>query len=128
MERYIRIKIGNLALKARLNSSHTADKIWDTLPIRGIGDKWGKEIYFGIPVELSPEKDASDIVERGDIAYWPPGKAFCIFWGPTPASKGQEVRAASPVNVFGKIIGNPNVLEDVNSLEVTVEKLSKGET
>jgi hypothetical protein len=128
MERIITIKVDNHVLKAKLNESRTANKIWESLPMKAIADMWGKEIYFEIPLELSPEKDASEIVERGDIAYWPPGKAFCIFWGPTPASKDNEIRAASPVNVFGKIIGNPNVLDDAKSLEVTVEKLSRGET
>ena len=68
---------------------------------------WGHEFYFDIGVQADQEPDASDVVDVGDLAYWPPGMAFCVFFGRTPASHGNEVRAASPVNVVGRIDDPP---------------------
>ena len=100
----------------------TAKAVTDALPIRGRGSRWGDEIYFSIGVSAQSE-NAKDVVEVGDIAYWPPGQALCIFFGPTPASRGQEPRAASPVNVFGKVHGDAGVFRKVRSgEEVTMTK------
>jgi hypothetical protein len=101
-ERCIRITAGEVARTARLNQSRTADAIWQALPIEGRASRWGDEIYFPIPLDLSPE-DGREVVEAGDLGYWPPGTAFCVFWGRTPASQADEIRAASPVNIFGRI-------------------------
>lgn len=94
----------------------TAKAIWDALPFEAQTNTWGDEIYFTIPVELKPE-NPKEVVEVGDLGYWPPGSAFCIFFGPTPASRGDEVRPASPVNVFGRILGNPINFKKVKSGE-----------
>ena len=99
----IQIRTQSMVREALLNDSRTAEAILQALPIQGTVNRWGDEIYFSIPVNASIEPTASDLVEVGDLAYWPPGKAFCIFWGPTPASRGDEPRAASPVNVFGHV-------------------------
>jgi len=88
------------------------EALWSALPIEGSANRWGDEIYFGIPVTVGLE-EAQQTVDVGDIGYWPPGKAFCIFFGPTPASKGKEPRAASPVNVFARIVGDPLVFRKV---------------
>jgi len=98
----VRITAGSVVCTATLLQSSTARAIWNALPIDGTANLWGDEIYFEIPVDLA-EDDARAEVAVGDLAYWPPGNALCIFWGPTPASRGQEPRAASPVNVFGRI-------------------------
>ena len=122
MGKRIRIKAGAIEAVAELNETKTAEAIWQALPIKGYGNRWGDEIYFSIPVSLEPE-DAQELVSIGDLGYWPPGTAFCLFFGPTPMSQGQEVRPASPVNVFGKIIGDPTVLKHVTSgVEITVRK------
>ena len=93
----------------------------EALPITGRANLWGDEIYFSIPVEAPPENGKS-VVELGDIAYWPPGNAFCIFFGPTPMSRGDEIRPASAVNVFGKIDEDPKVFKKVrNGEEVKIE-------
>lgn len=119
----IKISTGSAKLIAELNSSKTAKAIWDALPFEAIGERWGDEIYFSIPVELGPENPKS-VVEEGDLGYWPPGNAFCIFFGPTPASKGNEIRPASPVNVFGKIIGDSKVLKNVkDGTKIRIEKV-----
>lgn len=126
MDRTIRIKAGAIEVTAELNTTRTAEAIWQALPITGSVNRWGDEIYFSIPVSLEPE-DAQELVSLGDLGYWPPGTAFCIFFGPTPMSKGQEIRPASPVNVFGKIIGDTSVLRQVASgTEITVEKETQG--
>ena len=125
MNRRIRVKAGAIEVAAELNSTRTAQAIWDALPITGRGNRWGEEIYFSIPSNLEAE-NAREVVTTGDLGYWPPGTAFCIFFGPTPMSRGEEIRPASPVNVFGKVIGDATVLKQVASgAEVTIEKASK---
>ncbi|MDE2868050.1 MAG: cyclophilin-like fold protein [Chloroflexota bacterium] len=103
MSRAITITVGDIEMDAVLSNSPTANAIWDALPIARTVNTWGHEFYFDIGVQAEQEPDASDVVEVGDLAYWPPGTAFCVFFGRTPASHGNEVRAASPVNVVGRI-------------------------
>ena len=123
MVRKISIRAGSVAAEAEIDDSATADAIWKALPIKSEANTWGQEIYFGIPVTVGPE-NGREVVKAGEIAYWPRGKAFCIFFGPTPASRGNEIRAASAVNVFGKIVGNPMVFSVVkDGEEVTVFRL-----
>ncbi|MBI2154215.1 MAG: hypothetical protein HYV92_03805 [Candidatus Rokubacteria bacterium] len=113
-ERKIRITAGTVSAEARLDGSKTAQAIWDALPLTAKADTWGDEIYFSIPVHLK-EESPKDAVAMGDLGYWPPGSAFCIFFGPTPASRGDEIRPASPVNVFGRVVGDPKVFKKVRS-------------
>jgi len=98
--------------------------VWAALPISARASTWGDEIYFSIPVSAS-EENGRATVEMGDLGYWPPGSAFCIFFGPTPASQSpNEIRPASPVNVLGKIEGNAKVFGKVRSGEtVTIAAL-----
>ncbi len=120
--RIVRFKAGGVEATAVLNDSSTADKVWDALPINSEGSTWGDEIYFRVPVEAE-EDDAQEVVSMGDVAFWPPGQALCLFFGPTPASRGDEIRPASPVNVVGRIEGDATVLKQVKSgATVTVEK------
>lgn len=111
MSRAITITVGEIEMDAVLSDSATADAIWDALPIARTVNTWGHEFYFDIGVQADQEPDASDVVEVGDLAYWPPGMAFCVFFGRTPASQGNEVRAASAVNVVGRIDDPP--IEDL---------------
>jgi hypothetical protein len=110
MSRTIRITAGPASVEATLNDSSTATKIWDALPITGKAQIWGDEIYFDVGLPIASESPRA-VVEMGDLGYWPPGSAFCIFFGPTPASEGTEIRPASPVNVFGRIVGDPTVFK-----------------
>jgi len=103
MPRTIRIKAGGVEAEAELNDSKAADAIWNALPITGRASTWGDEIYFAIPVQCEGGGGQAT-VEMGDLGYWPPGSAFCIFFGPTPASQGDEIRPASPVLVLGRIV------------------------
>ena len=119
----IKIKSGNIEANAELKNTETAKKIYDALPLTGMANRWGNEIYFSIPIYLEEEKDSKEIVEIGDIAYWPTGNCFCIFFGKTPASKGNEPRAASKVNVFGKVIGDAATLKTIkDGDEIIVSK------
>ncbi|NLD72184.1 MAG: hypothetical protein GX649_05635 [Chloroflexi bacterium] len=110
----MRITAGDVTVTATLNDSPTARAIWEALPIEERGSTWGDEIYFGIPVHRD-EEDAQEVVELGDIGYWPPGHAFCIFFGRTPMSRGNEIRPASPVNVLGRIDGDATLFRQVAS-------------
>ena len=114
-ERKIRITAGKVSAEALLNNSPTATQIWDALPIEGRGNTWGDEIYFSIPVNATQEKDAREVVAVGELGYWPPGSAFCIFFGRTPASTDDQPRAASAVNILGRLQGDASVFKAVAS-------------
>ena len=113
--RKIQISAGEISAIAILNDGPTADAIWNALPIEGRANTWGDEIYFDIPVQLGEEEGASEVVQLGDLGYWPTGHAFCIFFGLTPVSRGDEIRAASAVNIFGHIEGDATVFKGVSS-------------
>ncbi len=110
--RIIEIEAGEVRARAQLNDTQTARAIWEALPIKGQANRWGEEIYFSIPLSLETER-GQEVVEAGDLGYWAPGRAFCIFFGPTPASRGQEIRAASPVTVFGRLISEASAFNKV---------------
>ncbi|HXD97925.1 MAG TPA: cyclophilin-like fold protein [Candidatus Acidoferrum sp.] len=105
MPRAIRITAGSVTVEAELNDSRTAAAIVKALPIEAKAETWGDEIYFSIGQSL-PGESPREVVELGDLGYWPPGQAFCIFFGPTPMSRGDEIRPASAVNVVGRVVGD----------------------
>ena len=113
MDRII-IEVENISLKAELLDTPTGRKIAEALPLEGSANVWGDEIYFDIPLTIEQASDARQDVEVGDLAYWPAGPAFCIFFGPTPVSTGVQPRAYSPVNVFGRVLDNPQLLKSVS--------------
>jgi hypothetical protein len=120
--RAIVITAGQVSAEARLNESKTATAIWDALPLDAKGETWGDEIYFDIGLTVGPESP-KDVVAVGDLGYWPPGRAFCIFFGPTPMSRGDEIRPAGPVNLVGRIVGDPRVFERVRAgTRITVRR------
>jgi hypothetical protein len=107
------ITAGDVTLRAKLDDTPTARLVWDALPIDGRANVWGDEIYFGIPVDADLETDARADVAVGELAYWPAGRAFCVFFGPTPASVDEEPKAASPVNILGRVLGDATRLRGV---------------
>lgn len=109
----ILITAGPISLPAELNDSPTAQQVWDALPIEGRANTWGDEIYFEIPVVARQAADARVDVAVGELGYWPVGRAFCIFFGPTPASTGPAPRAYSPVNILGRVLGDATALRAV---------------
>ena len=123
MERKIKIIAGDVTADAHLLNTSTADAIWDALPLESTCNLWGDEIYFTIATSQGLEEDAREIVAKGDLGYWPQGPAFCIFFGLTPISSGNEIRPASAVNIFGKVIGDSTVFKQVSSgMPVRVER------
>lgn len=120
----INIKIGKLTMEAELNDSPTAKQVIAALPIKTSFNTWGDEIYFSIPVTASVDQSAQEVVEVGDLGYWPPGKAFCIFFGQTPASRPGKIMPASAVNMLGKVLGDATQFKNVmNEREVTLEAI-----
>ncbi len=123
MKKKIKMIAGSIEMEALLHDTPTARAVYSALPLTAEVNTWGDEIYFSIPVEASLEKDAKEIVALGDIGYWPSGSAFCIFFGQTPVSRPGEIRAASAVNVFGTVSGDPGVLKQIHAGSlITVEK------
>lgn len=119
----VRISAATVSIQAEIFDTPTGKAILAALPLKCAANVWGDEIYFDIPVKLEQEPDAREDVAVGDLGYWPMGSAFCIFFGPTPLSQGEEPRAYSPVNVFGRVIGDPKVLKTVSEgAQVLVEK------
>ena len=116
------IKVGGLSVNAELNDTLTARKIAEILPFTSSFSTWGEEIYFTIPVTAELDESAKDSVELGDLGYWPTGKAFCIFFGPTPMSGPGEIIPASAVNVVGRVTGDPmRFIEVMGMNEITID-------
>ena len=123
MGKKIRILVSELKVEAELNESKTAQMIWEALPVEAKAALWGEEIYFAVPVKTGLEMGSRDVVSAGELGYWPTGHAFCIFFGPTPASRGEEIRAASSVNIIGKVLSDPKVFLKVGEgAMVTLER------
>ena len=110
---HIRIQIGEIEIYGTVNDSDVAKSVVSVLPINSSFNTWGDEIYFPIPIELDIT-DGQEVVLAGDIAYWPPGHALCIFYGQTTASRDGEIRAASEVYVIGNIQGDADVLKSAD--------------
>jgi hypothetical protein len=111
--RRILITVGTTAVPAELNQGLTATAIFEALPIEATAHRWGQEIYFEIPVAAELEAGARAEVEVGELGYWPVGRAFCIFFGPTPASTDSRPRAYSPVTIVGRLLADPSPLRAV---------------
>ncbi len=123
MEKKIHISAGDTHAEAALLETPTAEMLWNALPIAGLVSLWGEEIYFEIPLEAPGEPGAREEMAVGEIAFWPPVKAFCIFFGTTPASAGEAPRAASPVNPLGKITGDAKLFLNVpNGADILIER------
>ena len=124
--RQIRIKAGEISATATLFENDTATAVWHALPLEARVNTWGLEIYFDIPVYLDESADARETVEVGHLGYWPSGHAFCIFFGPTPISRGDEIRPASAVNLFGQVEGDATRFADVDDGDrVQIEKVEE---
>jgi hypothetical protein len=118
----IRIRIGDLSMEAELNATPTAQKVAEALPITTSFSTWGDEIYFAIPVHADLDDSAQEVVDIGDLGYWPTGKAFCIFFGQTPVSEPGQIRPASAVNIIGRVTGDATRFKGVmRERSVTLE-------
>jgi hypothetical protein len=119
------IQTERLKMEAELNDSPSSEKIWESLPIEGQANRWGDEIYFSIPIRLGADLGAREDVDVGELGYWPQGNAFCIFFGPTPVSIGDQPRAYSPVNILGKVSGDATRFRAVRDGERVVIRSSE---
>ena len=106
----VSIEVGSLSLVAELNGSPTANAVWAALPLEAAAHRWGDEVYFEVPIHVGQAPDAREEMAVGELAFWPTGYAFCIFFGSTPVSLAGEPRAYSPVNPFGTIVGDATAL------------------
>ncbi|MHC1741510.1 MAG: cyclophilin-like fold protein [Syntrophobacteraceae bacterium] len=125
MGKRIRIRAGSVSLPAELSDTPTARAILSALPLSAEASTWGEEIYFAIPVKETLDDTAVEVVEVGDLGYWPHGSAFCVFFGPTPISKGAEIRPASAVNRVGRVLGDARLFRAVNDgdpVELSLER------
>ncbi|MCK5123998.1 MAG: cyclophilin-like fold protein [Dehalococcoidia bacterium] len=122
MGKKIKITVGEIEAEAELNDTRTAQAIWEVLPLKKQVNLWGDEIYFSIPLSLALEA-GQELVNVGDLGYWPDGNAFCIFFGPTPISQSGEIRPASQVTVFAKAISDATVFKKVSTgTEITIRR------
>jgi uncharacterized protein len=119
-QKIINISTGKFNIQVKLNETQTAKKLIEALPVSSTVNRWGDEIYFSIPVQAAIENSVGE-VDVGTVAFWPPGSALCIFFGPTPASSSDRPRAASPVNIIGKIAGYKDI-------EGIIEKLREAKS
>ncbi|RLB03784.1 MAG: hypothetical protein DRG83_06200 [Deltaproteobacteria bacterium] len=109
----IKIKVENVSMEAELFDTPTSRKILDVLPLETTFNTWGEEIDFEIPVTAELDDTAKDVVEIGDLGYWPTGKAFCIFFGQTPISEPGKIKPASAVNIIGRVLGDATEFKKV---------------
>ncbi len=113
--RKLKMTLGSVEMEAELFDTPTADALYDAAPFASQANTWGEEVYFSTPVQVRQETGARDVMEPGDLAYWPPGNAIAIGYGRTPASRGDEIRLASPCNVWGRALGDVKQLNTVRA-------------
>jgi len=122
--RKLKMTIGDVEISAELFNTQTADAIWAALPFDALAMTWGKEVYFETPANASLEPDARDVVEAGELAFWADGNAIAIGFGPTPASRGDEIRLVEPTNIWGRAIDDVKKLSQIRpGANVRVEAL-----
>jgi hypothetical protein len=123
MDKAIRIRIGDLSLESRLNDTQVAGMIWEVLPLTTSFNYWGDEIYFPIPVHQKALQFPKEVVEAGDLGYWPDGPCFCIFYGPTPISTPGKIKPASPVEVIGRVEDYEGFKQIKGIKKITLERV-----
>jgi hypothetical protein len=124
-KRKLKMTIGPVKIEAELFDTPTADAIYAKLPFTSTASTWGDEVYFSTPVHVRREADAKDVVEAGELAFWVEGDSIAIGFGPTPVSRGKEIRLAARTNIWGKALGSVTQLRQVKDGDpINVEKAS----
>ena len=108
------------------NSPKTCASLLQLLPFSVSAHIWGDEIYTDESPTTQSEENAKDLVSVNDVAYWPSGKAICLFFGPTPIGKNGEIKPYSPVNVVGKITDSDKSMlkKFKDGVKISFEKIS----
>ena len=118
----VTVTAGDIAIRVKTLDTPTAAAIVAACPINSSANTWGDEVYFFTPISVAREADAKAVVQGGELAYWPDGDAIAVGFGPTPISQGEEIRLASPCNIWGHALDDVKSLSGVrNGANVTVE-------
>lgn len=116
--------IGPVKLMAELLDTPTANAIYAALPFTSSASTWGNEVYFSTPLQVSKEPDAKDVINMGELAFWVEGDSIAIGFGPTPISRGREIRLAARTNIWGRALKPVTQLNKVKDGDpVKVEKV-----
>ncbi len=119
----IKVKVGHLELEGELLDTECAEAVSEALPIKSEFETWGDEFYFPIGINKPLDETACKTVKVGTMGYWPPGDALAIFFGPTPASIGEEPVAASEVNIVGKVEDVIELEKVTDAVDIVIEKV-----
>ena len=124
MKHIIQVEISNSPLIILelddTNSPKTVNDFIEKLPFSVDLNVWGDEIYTSKSLITQPEENAKSLVQLNDVAYWPTGKAICLFYGSTPIGNPGDITPASPVNVLGKIISpDKSILNNADGKSAT---------